>query len=67
MPSSHRSSASLSHAPAHRAGQGAARQAKPVSDRNRIGGWLQRDEFIHCRVSQGHWSDADGLSPEPRL
>ena len=34
------SSASLPLAPAHRARQSAARQAKSVSDRNRIGGWL---------------------------
>jgi len=62
-----RSSASLPHPPAHRTRQGAACQAKSIGDPNRIGGRLQRDEFLHRGIPQGHRTDADRLSPEPFL
>ena len=55
--------APLPHQPAHRSRQGAACEAGSVGDEDRIDGRLQRDEFLHRRLSQGDRAYADRLSP----
>src|SRR5262249_32147617 len=58
---------SLSQRSSHRARQDALGAARLLRHRDRAEGRLQRNEFIHRRLSQGDRHDTDRVPPKPRM